>query len=295
MRTGSKMFYLSGFVGVMIALIAVGCSTPPRTAELQNARNLYASAQANPVVSRNAPVSLYEAGQSLDRAEKADNEEQQRHYAYVAQKQTEQAVSEASQKAEEQRMTQLGEQRDRIVLESREREAAQARAQAQMSQQQAAAAQQQAMSAREQAQAAREQARLATDQARQLESQLSELKARETNRGLMLTMTDVMFAPNKTVLTPGGLLSINKLADILIQNPNEKVLIEGHTDNTGSAVHNQQLSEQRANAVRDALVARGVSPDRMATRGLGEAFPVASNDTSAGRQQNRRVDIIVSG
>lgn len=295
MRPRSNTFHVSGFVAVIIVfLLVAGCATP-RTAELQNATNLYASARANPVVSTNAPVTLYEAGQSLDRAEKAGSEEQQRHYAYLAQRQTEQAIAEANRKTEEQRIMQLGEQRDRIVLQSREREAAQARVEAQRSEQQTQMAQQQAAEARGQAETAREQARLATEQARQLESQLSELKARETDRGVMLTMSDIMFTPGQAVLTSGAVLSLNKLADILMQNPNEKVLIEGHTDNVGSAGYNQKLSLQRANAVRDALVARGASPDRIMSRGLGESFPVATNNTPAGRQQNRRVDIIVTG
>ena len=169
-----------------------------------------------------------------------------------------------------------------MLIEAREKEAARARAEVQ--------------TAEERARMAREQAQMARQQSEQLESQLSDLKARQTNRGnVMLTMSDVMFETNQASLRPGAMLSLDKLADILKQNPGEKVYIEGHTDNTGNAAYNQQLSTSRANAVRDALVARGIGPDRIIARGLGESFPVASNATPAGRQLNRRVDIVVSG
>lgn len=285
----------------LIGLFTAACATGDTTA-LQNARSAYSQAQANPTVTTNAPVTLYEAGQSLQKAEQAGNAAEQRHYAYLAQRQTEQAISEAEQKQAENRIGQLGQQRERIVLQSKEQEAARARAQAQaeaqraqMSQQQAQVARQQEMVARGEATAAQQQAQMATQQARQLENQMSELKARETNRGVMLTMSDVMFATGQATITPGGMLSLNKLADILKQNPNEKVLVEGHTDNVGSPAFNRELSQRRADAVRDALMERGVSPDRIATRGLGEEFPVASNANPAGRQQNRRVDIVITG
>jgi outer membrane protein OmpA-like peptidoglycan-associated protein len=147
-----------------------------------------------------------------------------------------------------------------------------------------------------QAQAARQQAQLEQQQTQQLKKQLSELKAQQTNRGnVMLTVPDVMFATNQATLAPGAMLAIDKPGDILKQNPNEKVYIEGHTDNTGSAQYNQQLSTARANAVREALIQQGVSPDRITAQGLGESFPVATNETQAGRQMNRRVDIVITG
>jgi outer membrane protein OmpA-like peptidoglycan-associated protein len=85
-----------------------------------------------------------------------------------------------------------------------------------------------------------------------------------------------------------------KLAMLLQQNPQRTVLIEGFTDSTGTAPHNQDLSERRANAVRSALMAQGVAPERIATRGYGESYPVAANETAANRQLNRRVEIVLS-
>jgi outer membrane protein OmpA-like peptidoglycan-associated protein len=258
-----------------------GCSTP-HTAALDNARISIAQARANTLVTTNAPVALREAEQSLQKAENADNEQQQRHYAYLAQRQSEEAVYKANQKAAQQGIAGAVQERQQVLLQSREQQAAQARMQA--------------LAAEQRAMTAERRARLATQQSGQLQSQLSELQARRTSRGnVQMTLSDVMFATNEAVLQPGAVASLNKLADILKQNPNEKVYIEGHTDNTGSAAYNRQLSQARADAVRDALVQAGISPARIVAHGMGESFPVASNDNRTGRQLNRRVDIIVTG
>lgn len=294
--------YVSLFLSFAFLLCPAGCSTT-HTAALDGARTSVAQAKANTLVTANAPVTLHEAEQSLERAEKADNEQEQRHYAYIAQRQSEQAVHEANQKAAQQGIARSAQEQQQVLLQSREQQArmAEQRAmtaeqRAQMAQQQQAMAAGQAQIYQQQAQAARERAQLATQQSAQLQSQLSELQARRTNQGnVQLTLTDVMFTTNQAVLQPGAVASLNKLADILKQNPNEKVYIEGHTDSTGTAAYNQQLSQARAEAVRQALVQAGVGPDRIIARGLGEGFPVASNDTQAGRQLNRRVDIVVTG
>jgi outer membrane protein OmpA-like peptidoglycan-associated protein len=310
-------FRTMGLLMCMVLLALVwGCSTT-RTAELERAQAAYAKAEGDPAISSRAPVPLYEARRSLNAAESAGNAEEQQHYAYLAEKQTQQAIAQAQQKAAEQEVGQLGKQREQIVASSREREAARARAEAQASQQQAETerqraetseqrarmselqaqiAEQQAEQARGAAQTAAEQERLARDQASQLEGQMAELKAKQTSQGnVVLTMGDFMFETNRATLAPGAMLSLDKLSEILKQNPNEKVVIQGHTDNRGTPTYNRQLSQQRAEAVRDALVSRGIAPDRLIARGYGESFPVANNTTEAGRQQNRRVDIVVTG
>ncbi|MDO9561865.1 MAG: OmpA family protein, partial [Bradyrhizobium sp.] len=126
------------------------------------------------------------------------------------------------------------------------------------------------------------------------EQQLKELDAKKTERGMVITLGDVLFAVNRAQLSAGGVRNVQKLADFLNQYPQRKVLIEGHTDSTGSRSINQPLSEQRAEAVRSALAGMGISGDRIETRGYAEAYPVASNNTAAGRQLNRRVEIILS-
>lgn len=128
-----------------------------------------------------------------------------------------------------------------------------------------------------------------------LEAQLADLSARKTPRGMVITLGDVLFGTDLARLNADGIVTTQKLADLLQQNPQRMVLIEGFTDSTGSAAHNQELSERRAEAVRNALQDMGVAADRIVARGYGETHPVAGNDTEENRQLNRRVEIVFSG
>jgi outer membrane protein OmpA-like peptidoglycan-associated protein len=134
----------------------------------------------------------------------------------------------------------------------------------------------------------------AEQRARNLESELADLQARETDRGLVLTLGDVLFDTGQATLKPGAMTTIDRLAQFMGDYPERVVRIEGHTDAMGSDETNQQLSELRALAVRNELLGRGVDAARITTVGYGEARPVASNDTSAGRQQNRRIEVVVA-
>jgi outer membrane protein OmpA-like peptidoglycan-associated protein len=127
----------------------------------------------------------------------------------------------------------------------------------------------------------------------QLEQQLAELKTRETERGLVFTIGDVSFETGEAELKAEAMRRLYPLVTYLKEHPNREVIIEGHTDSTGSADFNLQLSQQRADAVRDFLVSNGIDPDRIITRGYGQGYPVASNVTAAGRQENRRVEVVV--
>jgi len=148
----------------------------------------------------------------------------------------------------------------------------------------------------EQANQARDQALLGarTGQVQSLQRQLADLQAKQTDRGMVLTLGDVLFETGRADLRSGSERTIGQLANFMQQNPNRTVEVTGFTDSTGSVELNQALSERRAEAVRQALVSYGISPQRIVTRGLGPALPVASNNTSAGRQQNRRVEITIS-
>lgn len=148
--------------------------------------------------------------------------------------------------------------------------------------------------AREEADIAQQQARQSELRTAQMETQLKELNAKKTERGLVITLGDVLFDTNKSDLKTGANRSLKKLADFLKKYPDRQAEIEGYTDSTGNPEHNKDLSERRANAVRASLLRMGIGPDRLTTRGFGPESPVASNDTSAGRQMNRRVEIIVS-
>lgn len=125
------------------------------------------------------------------------------------------------------------------------------------------------------------------------EKELAALKAKQTSRGMVLTVGDVLFDTGQATLKPGAYPDISRLAQFLRENPDRNVQIEGHTDSTGSLTTNTILSERRAQAVADALVAAGVAPGRVETRGMGSDYPVATNATAAGRQQNRRVEIVI--
>lgn len=256
-------------IGTGLVIGAVGCSTMGPSPALEQARLSYTQAQQNPQIATNAPVEWREAEralQSAERAWKADEDQEEVQYlAYVAERKVEIARASAQQKMAEAEVQRLGEERDRVLLESRSREAQQAQQTAQT----------------------------ATARATKLEQELKELQAKETERGLELTLGDVLFEVNQANLRPGAMRNLYQLAEFLKQNPTRNVLIEGHTDSTGSEATNLELSRRRAEAVREFLITSGVSPDRVSARGHGETYPIASNDTAAGRQQNRRVEVVV--
>jgi len=128
--------------------------------------------------------------------------------------------------------------------------------------------------------------------ANSLESELADLKAKQTERGLVLTLGDVLFDTGESSLRSGAYATLDRLSAALKGKPGRSVLIEGHTDNVGSDQNNQALSMHRAESVQSALMQRGVASDQIKVMGRGESSPVASNEDAAGRQQNRRVDLI---
>ena len=121
------------------------------------------------------------------------------------------------------------------------------------------------------------------------------LETRDTARGLIVNMSDVLFDTAKYSLKPGAREKLAKISGIVLAYPGLRLNVEGHTDSVGSEEYNQGLSEHRAGAVRDFLVEQGISRDSVTANGFGESSPVATNDTAAGRQQNRRVELVVSG
>lgn len=245
-----------------------GCAGGPNPT-LERLRADYGQVRQDPAINTHAPTALREAGDALGRAERVWNEdgdaEELEHLAYVTEQKIAIARARTEQKLAQAEIAKLGGARDQVLLDARSREAQQAALEA-------------------------EQAR---QRARQLEQQLEEFKARETERGLLLTLGDVLFEVGRADLKPGIQRKLFPLAAFLKENPNRNVLIEGHTDSTGSDVTNQRLSEERAASVANFLMAQGVNPARITTTGYGEVYPVAPNDTSAGRQQNRRVEVVI--
>jgi outer membrane protein OmpA-like peptidoglycan-associated protein len=156
-----------------------------------------------------------------------------------------------------------------------------------------AAAEQRADSLRRVAEEANAKLNDALTQLRSLVAEITNIK--ETSRGLVISLSDILFDVNQATLKAGAANNVQKIAAILNQYPNYRISVEGHTDSQGSDTYNQSLSERRAAAVLQQLVAGGVSGDRITSKGFGESQPVASNDTPAGRQQNRRVEVVVLG
>jgi outer membrane protein OmpA-like peptidoglycan-associated protein len=159
----------------------------------------------------------------------------------------------------------------------------------------AEAAKQQATMAQEKAnQTAADDLATANAKVAQMATELAALNAKKTERGMVITLGAVLFDTNKADLRSRGAASMQKLADFFKEYPERTALIEGFTDSTGDSGYNRDLSDRRANAVRNTVIGLGVDGNRVSTRGLGEEDPVASNETTAGRQLNRRVEIILS-
>lgn len=267
-----------------------------------------------------APGALAKAEQSLQQAEEYQRRKEKNPVRTVA-RQAVQSAEDAreiavkrrheAQVAAEQAAIQA---RANAQAEQAQAETQQAQAQARIEAQQRALAQQQQALAQQQAEAAQAQRRAAEAQAqnaqraaaqaqqeqRQLRAHLlaqfnQVLPTTDTPRGLMVNIGDVLFATGKSDLRPAAQVALAKFSGIVLNYPTLKFSVEGYTDSTGSQAFNQALSEKRAESVRDYLVQQGVNANSITAIGMGESNPVASNSTAAGRQKNRRVDIIVSG
>ncbi len=289
---------------ISMALLA-GCGSIPQNSTLDDARADYSNAQANPQITKLAPLELKEAGEALDRANAAQSKREDRNVvdnlAYLAKQKVAIAQETAQRKNAELAVTNAASERNNVLLQARTVEADQAKQQAAIAQQStdqktAELAVANAGAERAQQQAALAQASAEQDKASlaELQTQLNDLHAKKTSRGMVITLGDVLFDTNKAQLKSGGMRNVQKLADFLKRYQHRKVLIEGFTDSTGSNSRNQVLSEQRANAVRTALIDMGTGSDRISTRGYGESYPIASNNNAAGRQLNRRVEIVLS-
>jgi outer membrane protein OmpA-like peptidoglycan-associated protein len=304
--------YLTPAMLAVAALVAACGSTPKTTALLEQTRADYLVAQASPRVAEFAPLELKQAGDALAQAntQATERASDQRidQFAYLAKQKIALTQEVSTQKAAEAEIANAGKVRDKLVLDQRTNEAnaagiraANATQVAAMAQNDAAQAKQQTLQAQNDAARAQQQTLAAQNDAAtalaknsQLEAQLNDLAAKKTERGMVITLSDVLFGTDLSTLNSNGLATVQKVALVLTQNPGRSVLIEGFADSTGTDAHNLALSERRAQSVQSALNARGIGSDRAATRGYGEAFPVAANDTAQNRQLNRRVEIVLS-
>jgi outer membrane protein OmpA-like peptidoglycan-associated protein len=251
-------------LGTAVAAVLSACSSTPEQpiAELETARAIVPQVESSPRAGV-APANIANARKALDSAnrlmEKGGKVEDIRYEAKVAATHAQIANEKILEAMAKDDIAKGEMERQQVLIQARNREADAARM-----------------------------------RAASLEEELKDLKAQKTDRGLVLTLGDVLFDTGKATLKPGAFATIDRLANALKQDPGRKVLIEGHTDSVGSDEFNQQLSQNRALSVQAALMERGVSGDQLAALGKGEGYPVASNDDTAGRQQNRRVELIIT-
>jgi outer membrane protein OmpA-like peptidoglycan-associated protein len=287
------------------ALLAACASAPTVTPQLQQARAAVRGAESDPAVLKYAPLELKKASDSLKRADelaaKRESPADIDSTAYVAATQARTAVALARAQTDEEAIKSAEADRERARADANADRARRAQAQAANAQNQAATAQAQAANANADANAARQQAAAASmtaaqaqAQAEALQRELADLQAKQTDRGMLVTLGDVLFETGRAEIRPAAQESIGKLANYLNQHADRRVLIEGFTDSTGSDATNMTLSQRRSQAVADALRARGVDPSRVATRGYGEQYPVASNASTSDRAMNRRVEVYIS-
>lgn len=274
--------FLAGIFGIVILINCGG--TPDQNPLLVEAKNNFRDAERDSIIVTKAPVALKEAEEELEMSqqlwqEKA-NKELVNHHAYIAKQKVAIARETAEMNAAQDEVERAEAERQRVLIQARKAEAE--------------AAERRAREALTEARKERAAAEDARRRAEELAQRVNELEAQQTERGLVLTLGDVLFDFDKATLKPGGRRAVNELTSFLQEYPERNVMIEGFTDNIGSEEYNRDLSQRRANAVRQALAGNGINRSRVQTRGYGEQYPVAGNSTEAGRQRNRRVEVIIS-
>lgn len=283
-------------IGAMAAALAACASMPERNRALDLAHSRYTTAQNDPQLAKLAPEEMQRAAEALRVADlawtKKDSTPTIDHLAYLASQRVAIAEDTAASRTAQAVTAGAAAERDKMRLALRTTEADSAARQLAISQR--SDAQKSAELAKADASAVIEQARMERSTARvaDLESQLKDLNARKTDRGMVVTLGDVLFDSGQSRLLPAGTRNMAKLADFFKRNPQRSASIEGYTDSVGADSANFLLSERRASAVMNALVSLGVPSDRLTTKGHGAEMPVADNGTAAGRRMNRRVEIV---
>jgi outer membrane protein OmpA-like peptidoglycan-associated protein len=256
------------------SVIITGCATTAIQPEgATDARNKLTQLQSDSQLSTRAPVAIKDAEVAVRAAEQPqEDKDVADHLVYMADRKIDIARALAQSRLLVSQREVLSQQRANAQLEARNRQLA---------------------NALNETDAARKDTIAARKQAADLQRQITELNAKPTERGLVVTLGDLLFDTNKSELKSGASTNLGKLAAFLNKYPDSSVLIEGHTDNTGSYEYNLDLSQRRADSVKSWLVGKGVSTTRLNTSGKGEGSPVAGNDSATGRQLNRRVEVII--
>ena len=280
---------------VAAVLLAACANAPVKPEGAAHARNMLTQLQADPNLANRAPISMQQAEAAVRIAEQPETDQQLVAYrVYMADRKVETARAEAETKFAEDQRVELIAQREKVRLDARTREADLATGKVAMARAEGAEQKAEADAARNQADAAQAAALSAQQQAEELQRQIDTLQAKVTDRGLVLTLGDVLFATAKADLSSGANGTLNKLVAFLNKYPDRTVDIQGYTDSVGSEDYNLGLSQRRADSVRSYLVGQGIGSGRLVASGKGMSSPVAGNDTSSGRQQNRRVEVIIT-
>ena len=284
-------------VATAVSFVLAACSSTPQSPEgAAEVRSKLTRLQSDPNLGTRAPLALQEAETAVRLAEQpvARDAALGAHRVYMADRKVEIAVAQAGTRYSEDQRAKLADERDRARLDARTLEADKARADADAARAGAADAARMASADADAARAsAAAAASAAAQQADDLQRQIDALQAKVTDRGLVLTLGDVLFTSGRADLKVGAASNLDRLVAFLNQNPNRNVEIEGHTDSVGADDYNQALSQRRADSVKSFLVQRGISGARLSASGMGEHRPVAANESASGRQQNRRVEIII--
>jgi outer membrane protein OmpA-like peptidoglycan-associated protein len=266
-----KTLIAATVASVLLAACAAAPLKPDGAAE---ARNKLTQLQSDPNLGSRAPLAIKEADAAVSTAEQPlADKDLGAHRVYLADRKVETARALAETRfAEDQRAT-LSAQREHARLDARTHEADAAKSQVATARMDAANSEQEAA---------------------ELQRQIDALQAKPTDRGLVLTLGDVLFETGRADLKAGAAGNLSKLVAFLTKYPERVVAIEGYTDSVGSEDYNQALSQRRADSVRSYLVRAGIESGRISASGMGKNDPVASNDSAIGRQQNRRVAVIIN-
>ena len=288
-----KTLIAASVVSVLLAACAAAPLKEPDGAA--KVRSKLTQLQSDPNLASRAAVAIRDADSAVRAAEQPQaDQELAAHKVYLADRKVESARAQAEARLAEDQRSALSAQRDNARLDARTREADAAKGQVATARAEGAEQKLAADQARSDSEAAHVAAENSEQEAVELQRQLEVLQAKATERGLVLTLGDVLFESGRADLRPGTAGKLNKLVTFLNSHPDRSVAIEGYTDSIGSEDYNQALSQRRADSVRLYLVRQGIASGRLSASGLGVSAPVAGNDSAAGRQENRRVEVIIS-
>jgi len=281
-------------VGVTCALLAACAAAPTKPDGADSLRSRLTQLQSDPQLGSAAPLAMKEADVAVTAAERPQTDKAlAAHLVFMADRKISIAQAQAQSHVAVDQRKELGEQREAMRLQSRTQEADSANRRTAIAQANASNEKLAADVARSQADMARDATADAQRNAQELQKQIDDLQAKVTDRGLVLTLGDVLFTSGTAQLNVGSSGNLGKLAGFLDAHPERTAIIEGHTDSVGGEDYNQGLSQRRAEAVKSYLVSQGVGSARLTASGKGKSAPIGDNGSATGRQQNRRVEVII--